>query len=179
MNDRGLLGSFNTVIDSMVTSVLIHCRSSNGNVVCFNYRGRLLTVVTISSPVGTASTRTIGRLGHRNVSVYVLANSKRHATLTMSSQLKVRHFMTSTLPSSGTRFVHRLRLRKGGITVMNSNVGSSRTLTLTSIDVTVKGKASVTVSMTVIALVASSLLLLPGTFRLSGRAMGLVRRGLF
>lgn len=179
MNDRGLLGSFSTVIASMVTSVLIRCRSRKGKVVCFNHRGRLLTVVTIASTVGSASSRTIGRLEHRNVSVYVLANSKRHATLTMTKGLNVSHFVTSTLPSSGRSFVHRLRLRKGAMTVINSKVGSSRTLTLTSIDVTVKGKASVTVSMTVIALVASSLLLLPGTFGLSQRAIELVRRGLF
>lgn len=65
------------------------------------------------------------------------------------------------------------------MTVINSNVGSDTTLTRTSLDVTVKGKDSVTVSITGVALVSSSLGGVASTVHLSRTAMHAVHRGLF
>lgn len=179
MKDRGLLGSCRTGLSSVLTSVLARCRSSKGDVICFKHRGSLLTIVTVGSRLQIASVRTVQRLHVRSVRVYVLAKSNRHATSSITNDLNVVHFITSTVPSSGRSFVRGLRLRNGAITVMNSNIGSTRTLDYTSMDVTVKGKASALVSATVVALEASSLLLLPGIFQLSHRAIDLVCQGLF
>lgn len=174
-----MLGSFKTKVSSLLGKVIRSCRGDNGDLICFNRKGALLTIVTVDSGVGSASERTIGRLGRDKGCVMLLANSNRLATRGITKRVSTGHFVSSTLPISGRGIVGRLRTRKEIMTVMNSNVGSSRTLTHTSMDVTVNGNASVTVSMTVIALVASSLLLLPGTFGLSRGAMHLVRRGLF
>lgn len=144
----------------------------------FKEGGRFLNVVTITSIVGRSDPRTIGRLRGVKVRIIVLAKSGRHATGTVNRRTNISRIVTNILPRKGRRIVHGLGRGKG-ITVMNSNVGSTPTLAETSVKVTVKTKASVTVSTTSIILVGDQLDSIPTTVHVDHTALHGVRRGLF
>lgn len=150
----------------------------NGAPLCFYGKGGFLNVVTITSVVGRSNGRTIGRLGGVNIHIMVLANSGRGATGTITGGTSVSRIITKILPRNGRGGMGRLG-GCNGITVINSNVGSTPTLADTSLNVTVKTKASITVSTTSIMLMGDHLTSIPTAVELNETALHGVRRGLF
>lgn len=156
-----------------------HLKRRNGAPLCITVSRGLTTVVTITSPVGSAACATVTNLRRLNLGITVVANSGQRATRTVTTGLRVSRIITRILPSKGMSTLHRLRRRCEQITFINSKVGSTPTLTRTSINLTVKAKASITVRTTSIILVSNDLRNIPGTVTLDGTAVGGVQRGLF
>lgn len=154
-------------------------RRGKGATVLITISNGCTNVITITSAVGRASESTVGHLEGLNVRIVVVAKSGGHATRTVTSRINVSSTVTRILPRNGTRRMGGLRGRKGGMTVINSNVGSTPTLTMTSVNVTVKANASITVRTTSVALVENSLGDVTSTVLVDGGAVEGVGRGLF
>lgn len=76
------------------------------------------------------------------------------------------------------RTVHRLRKTNRAITLIKSNVGSTPTLTRTSMNLDLRSDASVTMRATSIVLVTSRLANVLSALSLDRTAIGGVHRGL-
>lgn len=133
----------------------------------------------MTSAMGRDDLHTVGGLRGVKVRMTVVAKSGGQATRTVTGRINVSQILDRILPRSGTGRIGGLRSRNGGMKVINSKVGSTPTLTRTSMKVTVNSNASMTVRSTSIILVQDSLVSMPATIRLDGSAVQGVGRGLF
>lgn len=145
---------------------------------CLTISGMLRTILYVRSPIHRRTGRVVHRLGQRNFAgVIVVANSDRQATTTVTGRVNISRCRTRILPRSGTGFIRRRGRTKHEMIVINSKVGSSPTLSTTSINVTVDSNSRLTQRVTSVAINTSDLRRLICLHHLDGRVVHQVRIG--
>ncbi len=152
---------------------------SNGSIIFVTMGNRYGNLLTVSSALGDGSRGALASLGGRKVGAMVLSNSGHLTTRFVNGRINTSGICTRILPSNGTRVVGRVHGGCNAILVINSNVGSTITLSRTSINYTIKGNDSVTVRDSSIILVGSSVSSIKETIGLDHLAVEGVGRGLF
>lgn len=137
---------------------------SNGNKapLIIDVGKRVTNIVRLRSVVGPNVRRHFRHLHGVKIGAMVIANSGPLATGCVTRGTKISSFVTRTGPRSGVGCVGGRRTTNGLMTVVNSNAGSTPTLTRTGINITVGDNARTTGRTN-------------GVISLSGSPAGLVR----
>lgn len=148
-------------------------------VVWFGHSTRALAVIAITDGIKPTSSQAVRQMEKMGLTVYMLTGDNAETAQAIARQAGIAHYRSGVLPRDKADFIARLQQQGARVAMVGDGINDSAALAQADLSIAMGKGSDIAMETAMVTILASDLLKIPETIRLSRLTVKTIRQNLF